>query len=545
MATYINIAPSMSHMNSLPIGHVGRPPLHSHSHMYQPADSIDLHSNLNQQMQHSPQFFSGIITEDSGRKSESPTRKRRKLSQNVIDLTTSPSPPPVGRTWPEQVHHQVVQHVVDQNSRPRRRSTTQQRRISTDRCNTPRGRGSPGTRRRMRDRHPSNRQTESPERRAFQPPNMAARQVHPQLVPQPQQPQPRPQQQQQQHPVVIDVEQVNRRVPVSAPVSVPPYAIPVCSGQHHIPIPVCTTAHIPGCTSQPTWSIPACSMQIPCSIQHLPPCGLTQLPVGHHTLPPMLHPHHHPTTHPMQAHHHPHQQLHHQHHHMTPTTQLLSQTHQVQPEEEVQQMLGEHRPGHPTYHQHLSNTIHQHHGPTLSHPSPVLVQEPQIHPPPYPHELYGPYPRYPRRTTGRSRWRSIPPPPPPYPGFLLHFLAMLGNPPVPGTIGMDLHEDAREVENYEALLNLAERLGEAKPRGLTKSDIDKLPSYRFNPEMQRSDADQTSCVVCMCDFEVRQLLRVLPCSHEFHAKCVDKWLKTNRTCPICRADASEGISQSE
>ena len=29
----------------------------------------------------------------------------------------------------------------------------------------------------------------------------------------------------------------------------------------------------------------------------------------------------------------------------------------------------------------------------------------------------------------------------------------------------------------------------------------------------------------MCDFESRQLLRVLPCNHEFHAKCVDKWLK--------------------
>ena len=36
------------------------------------------------------------------------------------------------------------------------------------------------------------------------------------------------------------------------------------------------------------------------------------------------------------------------------------------------------------------------------------------------------------------------------------------------------------------------------------------------------------CVVCMCDFESRQLLRVLPCSHEFHAKCVDKWLKVSK-----------------
>jgi E3 ubiquitin-protein ligase RNF38/44 len=45
----------------------------------------------------------------------------------------------------------------------------------------------------------------------------------------------------------------------------------------------------------------------------------------------------------------------------------------------------------------------------------------------------------------------------------------------------------------------------------------------------------TSCVVCMCDFENRQLLRVLPCSHEFHAKCVDKWLK------VCLSDKNENF----
>ena len=56
------------------------------------------------------------------------------------------------------------------------------------------------------------------------------------------------------------------------------------------------------------------------------------------------------------------------------------------------------------------------------------------------------------------------------PGFLLHVLAMLSNTP--------LQQEMNEPENYEALLNLAERLGEVKPKGLSKSDIEQLPSYR-------------------------------------------------------------------
>lgn len=31
---------------------------------------------------------------------------------------------------------------------------------------------------------------------------------------------------------------------------------------------------------------------------------------------------------------------------------------------------------------------------------------------------------------------------------------------------------------------------------------------------------------------------MLPCAHHFHLKCIDKWLKGNRTCPICRQNAA-------
>lgn len=105
---------------------------------------------------------------------------------------------------------------------------------------------------------------------------------------------------------------------------------------------------------------------------------------------------------------------------------------------------------------------------------------------------------------------------------------------------------------FQALLNLAERIGDAKPRGLTREVIDRLPSYRFNAELRKpASADgvadssnraasspdmQTSCVVCLCDFQSRQLLRSLPCRHEFHARCIDKWLKVSFSCYMGRSE---------
>ena len=57
--------------------------------------------------------------------SESPTRKRRKVSQSVIDLTNdSPSPPVTNQHW--------------ENASDRLRQSTRRRSVMTQRCNTPR-----------------------------------------------------------------------------------------------------------------------------------------------------------------------------------------------------------------------------------------------------------------------------------------------------------------------------------------------------------------------------------------------------------------------
>merc|ERR1719421_2488894 len=41
------------------------------------------------------------------------------------------------------------------------------------------------------------------------------------------------------------------------------------------------------------------------------------------------------------------------------------------------------------------------------------------------------------------------------------------------------------------------------------------------------DADDT-CPICLGEYENNETLRMLPCKHRFHPKCVDEWLRSNK-----------------
>ncbi|XP_005661523.1 RING finger protein 44 isoform X4 [Phacochoerus africanus] len=346
----------------------------------------------------------------------------------------------------------------------------------------------------------------------------------------------------QQSPFMVDLHEQVHQGPV--PLS---YTVTTVTTQG-FPLP--TGQHIPGCSAQ---QLPACSVMF--SGQHyplccLPPpqliqaCTMQQLPVPYQAYPHLISSDHYilhpppPAPHPQPT-------------HMAPLGQFVSlQTqHPRMPLQRLDNDVDLRGDQHPLGSFTYSTSAP---GPTLS-PSVPLHYLP--HDPLHQELSFGvPYSHMMPRRLSTQRYRlqqPLPPPPPPpppppyYPSFLPYFLSMLPMSPTAmgPTISLDLDVDDVEMENYEALLNLAERLGDAKPRGLTKADIEQLPSYRFHPDSHQSE--QTLCVVCFSDFEARQLLRVLPCNHEFHTKCVDKWLKANRTCPICRADASEVPREAE
>jgi hypothetical protein len=67
----------------------------------------------------------------------------------------------------------------------------------------------------------------------------------------------------------------------------------------------------------------------------------------------------------------------------------------------------------------------------------------------------------------------------------------------------------------------------------TSAAQSSAPDATSGSEVADSD---TTCIVCFLDYEDRDVLRQLPCRHDFHKDCIDSWLKHHRTCPICRKE---------
>jgi len=68
----------------------------------------------------------------------------------------------------------------------------------------------------------------------------------------------------------------------------------------------------------------------------------------------------------------------------------------------------------------------------------------------------------------------------------------------------------------------------------TKPELKKVDSNK------KASEDELTCTVCLEQVNGGELVRSLPCLHQFHATCIDPWLRQQGTCPVCKLEVGSG-----
>ena len=76
---------------------------------------------------------------------------------------------------------------------------------------------------------------------------------------------------------------------------------------------------------------------------------------------------------------------------------------------------------------------------------------------------------------------------------------------------------------------------------LENSTIELIPAHKYQKGMGLVD-DDGMCAVCLSQFEEGEELKTLPeCLHSYHAPCIDMWLYSHSSCPMCRTNATPSL----
>ncbi|KAL9259913.1 E3 ubiquitin-protein ligase-like protein [Drosera capensis] len=116
------------------------------------------------------------------------------------------------------------------------------------------------------------------------------------------------------------------------------------------------------------------------------------------------------------------------------------------------------------------------------------------------------------------------------------------------------------------------REDQSQIHGASDESINSLPTYKFKAKEKENQDDSLEnytdeesgpggiigvgtekerdisgedavCCICLATYMDEDELRELPCCHFFHAECVDRWLRMNASCPLCKSVISESTEE--
>ena len=96
-----------------------------------------------------------------------------------------------------------------------------------------------------------------------------------------------------------------------------------------------------------------------------------------------------------------------------------------------------------------------------------------------------------------------------------------------------------EMDSHNNLNDIIERmLHYSRENPTDEAILSELPENQID-DIKKLDNDKKNCVICMEDFKNGDISTNLPCLHMFHTNCIQTWLNTQNTCPICKFELTE------
>ncbi|KAK4364287.1 hypothetical protein RND71_015645 [Anisodus tanguticus] len=99
------------------------------------------------------------------------------------------------------------------------------------------------------------------------------------------------------------------------------------------------------------------------------------------------------------------------------------------------------------------------------------------------------------------------------------------------------HRFRRSSRTYSAADDVVVSHSATTAHRFSSQLLESLPLFSFGSVT--GNLTGIDCAVCLSKFEPHDQLRLLPlCCHAFHSDCIDTWLVTNQTCPLCRSNVN-------
>ena len=124
------------------------------------------------------------------------------------------------------------------------------------------------------------------------------------------------------------------------------------------------------------------------------------------------------------------------------------------------------------------------------------------------------------------------------------------NPVFPAMPPINMRNSTNPNTNINNSSNNDDNLGDLVLPKDGKNNVAKMQLFKELDEFQYKNKDKFStklieedCSICLINYKNASILKLLPCGHIFHKKCIKKWLVKNDKCPNCNYNLTKDIEE--